>query len=69
MKAGLTLSTYIAVEPTPTDLIIYAVGKMFGSYRPRDLSMTFPLINTSFLCLHHVIGLSAFSFLDNPGPG
>ena len=62
LNPGLTLSTYTSVEPTPTDLIIYAVGKIFGSYRERDLSTIFPLISLSSLCPHQFIGLSAISF-------
>ena len=30
-NVGLKLSTYIAVDPTPTDFVIYALGLMTGS--------------------------------------
>ena len=65
---GLTLSTYNWVEPTLTDLIIFAEGTTRGSYNDLSFATSFPLRIISSVCLFKITGLSKLGSPTIPGP-
>ena len=52
----------------PTDLVMYALGLITGSYNSLSLPTAIWFINTSSVCLHQTTGLSKVTSVVFPGP-
>ena len=68
LKNGLTLSTLTIVEPIPTDLMRYVVGKILALYSSLFLLISLPPTTLSSVCLHHLTGLFILVLALKPRP-